>query len=90
MHREVCLPVAWKSIFKYVLASFIMGSIMFFVLPPTTTLVPTTAKAIAGFAIYVGLLLAIDAQARKLIRLIGEEIKGSLGLLKSENDNSLK
>jgi len=90
MHREVCLPVAWKSIFKYVLASFIMGSIMFFVLPPTTTLLPTTAKAIAGFAIYVGLLLAIDAQARKLIRLIGEEIKGSLGLLKSENDNSLK
>jgi len=88
MHHEVCLPVAWKSISKYILASFIMGSIMFFVLPTTTTLLPTIAKAIAGFAIYVGVLLAIDVQARKLLGLILEEIKGSLQQLTSKNDNS--
>ena len=51
---SVRIPVAWKSIAKYVLASFFMGSVMFFLLPTTTTLLPTIAKAIVGFAIYVG------------------------------------
>src|SRR5208283_3094759 len=88
MHREVCLPVAWKSISKYVIAAFLMGCVMFFVFPTTSTLLPTIAKAIAGFAIYVGVLLVIDVQARKLIGLVWEEIKGSLRQLTSKNNNS--
>jgi hypothetical protein len=88
MHHTVRLPVVWKSIAKYVLASFIMGSIMFFVIPQTTTLLPTIAKAIVGFAIYVCVMVAIDEQARKLIGLIWEELKGSLQPSTSENNNS--
>src|SRR5208337_3548520 len=88
MHHSVRIPVAWKSISKYVIASLLMGCVMLFLLPTTTTLLSTIAKAIAGFAIYVGLLLAIDVQARKLIGLIWEEIKGSLRQLTSKNNNS--
>ena len=84
---SIRLPVAWKSIAKYVLASIFMGVVLF-LLPTTTTLLSTIAKAIAGFAVYVGLLLTIDAQARELIRLIWEEIKGSLQQLTSKNNNS--
>jgi O-antigen/teichoic acid export membrane protein len=88
MHHIVRIHVAWKSITKYVLASFLMGSVMFFLIPPTTTLLPTIAKAIIGFAIYVGVLLAIDVQARKLMGLIWEEIKVSLRQLTSKNTDS--
>jgi O-antigen/teichoic acid export membrane protein len=90
MHHSVRLPVAWKSIAKYILASILMGSVMLFLLPATSTLLSTIAKAIAGFAIYVALLLVIDRQARKLIRLIGEEIKVTLTQLTSKNNNSFQ
>ena len=56
-----------------------MGVVMFFLLPTTTTLLSTIAKAIAGFAIYVGLLLAIDAQARKLVGLIWKKSRSQSG-----------
>ncbi len=88
MHHSVRMPVAWKSISKYILASLFMGGVMLFLFPPTTTLLATIAKAIAGFAIYVVLLLAIDAQARQLIRLIREEIKGTLRQLTHKGNNS--
>jgi O-antigen/teichoic acid export membrane protein len=77
MRRSISIPVAWVSIVKYVLAALLMAGILF-LLPTTTTLLSTIAKAIAGFGIYVVLLLAIDKQARQLIRLIWEEIKGSV------------
>ena len=86
-HRSIRLPVAWKSIAKYVLASIFMG-VMLFLLPTTSTLLSTIAKAIAGFAIYVGLLLTIDAQARELIGLIWEEIKVTLRQLTHKGNNS--
>jgi hypothetical protein len=87
MHRSVCLPVAWKNISKYILAAGIMGVVMLFLLPITTTLVSTIAKAIIGFTIYVGVLLVIDVQARKLLGLIQEEIKVTLRqLMHKDND----
>ncbi len=85
--RSIRLPVAWKSIAKYALASIFMGVILF-LLPTTSTLFSTIAKAIAGFALYVGLLLTIDAQARELIRLIWEEIKDTLRQLTHKGNNS--
>ena len=51
------------------------------------TLLFTIAKAIAGFGIYVVFLLVIDKQARQLVRLIGEEIKGSIRQLTSKGNN---
>ncbi len=87
--RSFRIPVAWKSITKYVLASLFMG-VALFLIPTTSTLLPTIAKAIAGFAIYVGLLLAIDAEARKLVGLIREEIKVTIQQLTHKGNNSVK
>ena len=77
MRHSIHIPVAWKSIAKYVLAALLMGTVLL-LLPTTTTLTSTIAKAIAGFALYAGLLLAIDKQARGLVRLIWQEITVTL------------
>ena len=87
MRRSISIPVAWVSMAKYVLAALLMAVILL-VLPTTTTLLFTIAKAIAGFGIYVVLLLAIDKQARQLVRLILEEIKGSIRQLTSKENNN--
>ncbi len=71
---SVKLPIAWKSIAKYIASSLLMGVILF-LLPTTTTLITTIGKAVAGFLIYIGLLVAIDAPARQLLRLIFAEIQ---------------
>jgi hypothetical protein len=90
MRHSIGIPVVWKSIAKYILAALFMGAVLF-LLPTTTTLLSTLGKAIAGFALYVVLLLLIDKQARELIGLIWEEIQGSLKLLTSKsNGNSGK
>ncbi|MGD0449750.1 MAG: oligosaccharide flippase family protein [Candidatus Bathyarchaeia archaeon] len=78
------IPVAWKSIGKYIAASLLMGTVLF-LLPNTTTLTYTLGKAIAGFLLYVGLLVAIDVKARQLIKLIFAEIKGSWQQLTAKN-----
>ena len=88
MRRSVKLPVTWKNMAKYILASAAMAAVLFLV-PTTTTLLTTIAKAIVGFLIYVGLLLAIDSQARHLVGLIWDEIKGSLQMLTSKNSGVL-
>jgi len=81
------IPIAWKSIAKYIAASLLMGSVLF-LLPTTTTLVSTIAKAIAGFLLYIGLLAAVDSQARQLIRLIFAEIKGTWQQLITKNGDN--
>jgi O-antigen/teichoic acid export membrane protein len=86
MRHSISIPVAWVSIAKYVSAALLMAIIML-LLPTTTTLLSTIAKAIAGFAIYVVLLLIIDKEARQLIRLIWEEIKGSVRQLTAKGNN---
>ncbi len=87
MRRSVRLPVAWKSIAKYVLAAVAMGAILYFS-PYTSTLLLTVAKAIVGLAIYIGILLVIDKQARELLNLIIQEIKGTFKALTSKNNLS--
>ncbi len=87
MRRSIHIPVAWKSLAKYVLAALLMGAVLF-LLPTTTTLTSTIAKAIAGFALYTGLLLAIDKQARGLVRLIWLEITVTIKQLIHRTVNS--
>jgi hypothetical protein len=87
MRKSVRLPVAWKSIAKYVFVSVLMG-IVLFVAPTTSTLLFTVAKAVAGLAIYLALLLAIDKQAREMLNLIVEEIKGTLKQIMLKNNGS--
>jgi hypothetical protein len=88
MRRTIRIPVAWKSMGKYVLVALVMG-IVLFLLPTTTTLLATIGKAVVGFGLYIALLLAIDQQARELIRLVWREIQGTFKALTSkENGNS--
>lgn len=84
MRSTAKLPVAWLSLAKYTLASLLMGVILLFS-PTTSTLLLTVVKAIVGLAIYIGLLLAIDKQARDLLTVIIDEIKGTLRQLTSKN-----
>ena len=77
MRDSIHVPVAWTKLGKYVFAALLMGATLLFI-PVTTTLLSTIAKAIVGFAIYTGLLLAIDSQARALVRLIWKEITVTL------------
>jgi hypothetical protein len=87
MRRSIRILIAWKSIAKYILSALLMGTVLL-LLPTTTTLLSTIAKAIAGFALYIGLLLSIDAQARGLVRLIWQEITVTLKQLTHMANNS--
>ena len=60
--------------------------IVLFIVPSTSTLLFTVAKAVVGLAIYIAVLLAIDKQARELLKLIILEINGVLKQLISKND----
>ena len=53
-------------------------AIVLYLIPATTTLLTTISKTVVGFALYVGLLLLIDAQARGLLLLIWKEISVTL------------
>lgn len=88
MHKSIRIPVAWVSISKYIIASLLMVSVMLFLLPTTTTLLSTIAKAVVGFAIYVGVLVAIDGEARKLVGLIRKEITVTIQQLTHKNTSS--
>jgi O-antigen/teichoic acid export membrane protein len=96
LKQTIHIPFAWKNITKYLLCALIMGLVLFFS-PTTTKLLSTITKAILGFSLYTGVLLAIDAQARGLVRLIWKEINVTLRQLthrtvdivdSSEEDNS--
>ncbi len=85
MRNIIHVPIAWKSITKYVLAALLMA-IVLYLIPATTTLLMTISKTVGGFALYVGLLLLIDAQARDLVRLIWKEISVTLKQLIHRTD----
>jgi hypothetical protein len=67
--------VAWKSLSKYLLASAVTAVVLY-LLPNPTTIILTVGKVAVGGAVYLGLLLLIDADARALIPLIWKEIRG--------------
>ena len=91
MRRAICVPIAWKSIAKYVLSAAVMATILFLA-PTTTTLLATIVKAIIGLGIYVALLVAIDKQARNLVRLISREFRETISQLtsKKQDGNAFK
>ena len=68
----VKVHIPWRSISKCVVAAAVMGTVLYLIPHPTeisTTLIETAA----GGLIYLGLLMAIDKEARKLPRdIIGE------------------
>ncbi len=74
MRREFSLAVPWRSVAKYTFAALVAAFVLF-VVPQTTTLVATFAKALVGAGVYAALLLMIDSDARKLARTVIEEIE---------------
>ena len=91
MRRAICVPIAWKSMTKYVLAAALMAIILFLA-PSTTTLLATIVKSIIGLGIYLALLVVIDKQARQLTRLIWKEIRQMTSFLTSrkKDENALE
>lgn len=63
-------------------------AIVLFLLPSPSTLLFTLAKAALGLAIYLALLLAVDKQARDMLNLIIDEIKGMLRVIGGKNNSS--
>jgi O-antigen/teichoic acid export membrane protein len=74
MHNSVPIPIPWKNIAKYLLASAVAGAALS-ALPDTTTLTLTFATVLLGIAAYAAILLAIDREARTLVAAIWNEIK---------------
>jgi O-antigen/teichoic acid export membrane protein len=75
MRKSARLGVPWGRIEKYVFASAVTATLLYF-LPNPTTLLLTIAKVAGGVTTYTALLLSIDAGARELLTLIWHEIKG--------------
>lgn len=77
MHKSLTFNVAWLSIGKCVFGALVTAGVLL-ILPQTTTLTPTFGKLLVAVLVYTGLLYAIDADARKLVRQIWEEITGTV------------
>jgi hypothetical protein len=73
---KIAMP--WKSIAKYSLASAVMGAVLF-LLPYTNRISTTLAWTVVGGLVYFALLMAIDKEARRLPKVIMQEIRGNKG-----------
>lgn len=78
MRKFAKLPFVWHEVTKYLYASLIMGVAL--MVYPTFTITLTILKVTVGFLIYAGILLAIDKQARNLVKVIVKEIKTICGI----------
>jgi O-antigen/teichoic acid export membrane protein len=76
MRREVKIPIAWKSIGKYLIGCLATAAVLY-ALPMTTTLAATFGKILVGVGVYAAILLAIEKDARDLVRQVWEEIHGN-------------
>jgi peptidoglycan biosynthesis protein MviN/MurJ (putative lipid II flippase) len=86
--KTIKIDIPWKSISKYVLASAVMGALLF--LLPHPAGIPTMATTMemilniaqvlvltaVGAAVYLVIVMAIDKEARKLPKAILQEMKG--------------
>jgi O-antigen/teichoic acid export membrane protein len=73
MGSSLRIDVPWGSIGKYVFASSVTAVVLY-VAPHPETLFLTIVTAIVGVAVYVALALAIDSDARMLVRSILQEL----------------
>jgi len=74
VRKMVTINIPWKNIVKYVFASAVMSTFLFIVPPPTRIYLTLVVTAIGGI-IYLALLMAIDKEARVLVRSMLQEIK---------------
>jgi hypothetical protein len=77
------IDIPWRSLTKYLLAAAVMGTVLY-VIPHPTRILTTLAETAVGGAIYLGLLMGIDKEARTLPKQILREIRP-----KKENPNAV-
>jgi O-antigen/teichoic acid export membrane protein len=76
----------WNSVFKYILASAAMATVLL-VTPHPTRLSTTVAFTLLGAAIYLTILVLIDKEAKSLMKAILEE---AMRIIKIKNPNEFK
>ena len=74
MRKMVKLQIPWKSIGKYSVAGAVMGFTLYLIPHPTRASI-TLIETLFGGALYLGVLFALDKEARKLPRDIWKEIR---------------
>lgn len=73
VRRAVKIRIPWKSISKYIAASFVMGASLFIIHP--TEVFFTLGITVICAIIYIVLLLAIDEDSRTLANLVVQELR---------------
>ena len=74
VRRIVRIKVPWRNIAKYIFASALMAIALFLLPHPTTIMLTFVVTAIGGI-LYLGVLTAIDREARILVSRILQMIK---------------
>lgn len=78
VRKMITINIPWKSITKYTFSAAIMG-IVLYLLPYPTRVYMTMGLTAIGAIIYVVLLMAIDREARMLVRSVFQEIRIRFG-----------
>lgn len=68
------IRIPWRSISKYALSAAVMGSVLYLI-PHPTRISLTLIETAAGGLIYIGLVMAIDKDARRLAREVFDEFR---------------
>ena len=87
VRKAVKVDIPWKSISKYVLASAVMGALLFLLPHPAVVAAAETMDLIfnigrvliltgIGAAIYLAIIMAIDIEARTLPKAMLQELRG--------------
>jgi hypothetical protein len=63
----VTIRIPWRNIGKYAFAAAVMGTVLY-VIPHPTRISLTLVETAIGGLIYLGLLMAVDKEARRIPR----------------------
>jgi hypothetical protein len=74
VYKTVRISIPWNSIAKYVFASTIMAIVLFFI-PQQENPYLTLGITATGAILYFALLMVIDKETRRLVRIIWQEIR---------------
>ncbi|MEM2241977.1 MAG: hypothetical protein QXS46_07235, partial [Candidatus Bathyarchaeia archaeon] len=74
VHNATIIGISWKTVGKYVAASIIMALILHFgLIPHPRRIYQILTMAMLGGVIYMGILLTIEPEARRLTERIWKE-----------------
>jgi O-antigen/teichoic acid export membrane protein len=80
VRKTLVIAVPWRSIAKYVFAAAVMAALLY-VIPHPTRIITTLGMTAVGGVTYLALLMAMDKEARELIKAILQEIREKVGIL---------